>query len=130
MNPTLDPVVIEQAYADDPQAAAAEYGGEFRSDIASFVDRDKVMACIETGRTERGRLDGMRYHGFCDPSGGSKDSFSAAVAHAEGGDVILDRTVEIRAPFDPGAAVGEVVAMLREFGLGKIVGDRGGVDRP
>jgi hypothetical protein len=38
--------------------------------------------------------------------------------------VILDRLVEIKAPFDPGAAVGEVVAMLNEFGLGSVTGDK------
>jgi hypothetical protein len=124
MNPTLPQEVIDAAYRDDPQAAAAEFGGEFRSDIASFVDRDKVLSCIENGRTERGCLPGVRYVAFCDPSGGSKDSFTAAIAHIEGGQAILDRLVEIKAPFDPGAAVGEIVAMLKEFGLGAIAGDR------
>jgi hypothetical protein len=38
--------------------------------------------------------------------------------------VILDRLVETRAPFDPGAAVGEIAATLREFGLGIITGDK------
>jgi hypothetical protein len=124
MNPTLDPTVIEQAYVDDPEAAAAEYGAQFRSDVASFIDRDKVMACIEVGRTERGCLAGQRYVAFCDPSGGSKDSFTAAIAHLEGDEVMLDRLLEIKAPFDPGAAVGEVVHLLKEYGLGLVTGDR------
>jgi hypothetical protein len=51
MNPTLPQEVIDQAYADDPQAAAAEYGAQFRSDVASFIDREVVMTCIEAGRT-------------------------------------------------------------------------------
>jgi hypothetical protein len=38
--------------------------------------------------------------------------------------VILDRLVEIKAPFNPGSAVGEVVAVLEEFGLSSISGDR------
>ena len=124
MNPTLEPAVIEQAYLDDPQAAAAEYGGEFRSDVASFIDRDVVMACIETARTQRGAIGGARYYAFCDPSGGSKDAFTCAVSHCEGDDVILDRLVEVKAPFNPGAAVGEIVSTLREFGLGTITGDK------
>jgi hypothetical protein len=125
MNPTLEIAVIEQAFLDDPQAAAAEYGGEFRSDVATFLDRDVIMACIETGRTQRGAITGVRYYAFSDPSGGSKDAFTCAVAHREGDDgVILDRLVEIKAPFDPGAAVGEVVATLKEFGLATITGDK------
>jgi hypothetical protein len=125
MNPTLEIAVIEKAFLDDPQAAAAEYGGEFRSDVATFLDRDVIMACIETGRTQRGAITGVRYYAFGDPSGGSKDAFTCAVAHREGDDgVILDRLVEIKAPFDPGAAVGEVVATLKEFGLATITGDK------
>jgi hypothetical protein len=124
MNPTLPQAVVDDAYAEDPQVAAAEYGAQFRSDVASYVDRDVVMACIETGRTQRGCMPGQRYHAFCDPSGGSKDSFTAAIAHSEGDDVILDRLVEIRAPFDPGAAVGEIAATLREFSLATITGDK------
>ena len=33
MNPTLDPAIIAEAYEDDPESAAAEYGGQFRTDI-------------------------------------------------------------------------------------------------
>ena len=36
MNPRIDPAIIEEAYQDDPESAASEYGGEFRSDIADF----------------------------------------------------------------------------------------------
>jgi hypothetical protein len=39
MNPPLDAQVIADAYLDDPEAARAEYGGEFRSDVSSFIDR-------------------------------------------------------------------------------------------
>jgi hypothetical protein len=128
MNPTLSPAVVQEAYASDPQAAAAEYGAQFRSDIASFIDRDVVQACIETGRTQRGYLTGQMYHAFCDPSGGSKDSFTCAVAHNEitdgGNTVILDRLIEIKAPFDPSVAIAEVVALLKEFHLTDVTGDR------
>jgi hypothetical protein len=124
MNPTLPQEVIDQAYADDPQAALAEYGAQFRSDIASYIDRDIVTGCIETGRTQCGAVARVRYHAFCDPSGGSKDSFTAAISHREGEDVILNRLVEIKAPFNPGAAVGEIVAVLKEFGLATVTGDK------
>jgi hypothetical protein len=124
MNPTLPQAVVDQAYADDPQAAAAEYGAEFRSDVATYIDRDVVLSLIEVGRTQRGYITGQRYHGFCDPSGGSKDSFTAAIAHQEGDAIVLDRLIEVKAPFDPGVAVGNVVAMLKEFNLFNVTGDR------
>jgi hypothetical protein len=124
MNPTLPQEVIDQAYADDPQAAAAEYGGEFRSDIASFIDRDVVLSCIENGRTSRAYLPGVQYHAFCDPSGGSKDSFTLGIAHTEGGQAILDALHECRAPFDPGAATAEIASVLKGYCCGVVWGDR------
>ena len=38
MNPTIDQRVIDAAYEDDPVAAAAEYGAEFRRDPALRKD--------------------------------------------------------------------------------------------
>ena len=59
MNPTLDPAIIAEAYEDDPESAAAEYGGQFRSDISDFITRAVVEACIERGASnarQRARL--------------------------------------------------------------------------
>ena len=53
MNPRIDPAIIEEAFEDDPESAASEYGAEFRSDIADFISRDVVMACVEAGCHER-----------------------------------------------------------------------------
>jgi hypothetical protein len=53
MNPRVDPAIIAEAYEDDPESAASEYGGEFRTDIADFVSRQIVEACIESGCHER-----------------------------------------------------------------------------
>jgi hypothetical protein len=36
MNPRIDPWVIDEAYASDPEAARAEYGAEFRNDLADL----------------------------------------------------------------------------------------------
>jgi hypothetical protein len=36
MNPMVDRRVIEKAYANDAAAAAAEYGAEFRRDLAAL----------------------------------------------------------------------------------------------
>jgi hypothetical protein len=39
MNPTVPDRIIEEAYADDPARAAAEYGAQFRTDVEAFVSR-------------------------------------------------------------------------------------------
>ena len=70
INPGIDPAIIAEAYESDPEAARAEYGAEFRDDLADFVTRDIVDACTAWGRTELPPEPGVTYAAFCDPSGG------------------------------------------------------------
>ena len=53
MNPSLSPRIVERAFEDDPAAAAAEFGGEFRSDIQALFDVEVVEAAIDRGCFER-----------------------------------------------------------------------------
>ena len=52
MNPTLNPLTIATAYARDGASARAEYGGEFRDVIESFISVDAVESCVIAGRRE------------------------------------------------------------------------------
>jgi hypothetical protein len=71
MNPSVPESFIAKAYADDPTAAAAEFGAQFRSDVESFVAREVVEACIVPKRYELEPQRGVRYCGFVDSAGGS-----------------------------------------------------------
>jgi len=88
----------DEAIARDPASAAAEFGAQFRSDIESFVSREAVMAVVSTGASVRGALENVTYRAFVDPSGGSSDSMTLAIAHLEGKVCVLDCIVERRAP--------------------------------
>ena len=81
MNPTVPKAVIDQAFERDPASASAEYGAEFRSDIAQFVSREAVEACISPQVLERPRIPGVSYQAFVDPSGGSSNSMTLAIGH-------------------------------------------------
>ena len=55
MNPGLDRAFIDAQYEDDPISAAAEYGAEFRSDVAEFVRMEvlelaRPTACLNCRR--------------------------------------------------------------------------------
>src|ERR1700752_1103199 len=65
MNPRVDPAVIAEAYESDPEAARAEYGAEFRDDLADFVTREAVDAVTVDGRRELGPMRGVTYSAFC-----------------------------------------------------------------
>ena len=126
MNPTLprDGEFLTQAFADDPVSASGEFGAEFRSDLEAFVSLDVVKACITAGVRERGAIEKISYVAFVDPSGGSSDSMTLAVAHREGDRVVLDCVRERRAPFSPEDVVGEFANTLKSYGIGKVTGDR------
>ncbi|WP_156446596.1 MULTISPECIES: hypothetical protein [Hyphomicrobiales] len=124
MNPSVRQSVIDEAMERDPAAASAEYGAIFRTDVESFVSREAVEACTTPGLYERPRASAHRYFGFVDPSGGSADSFTLAIGHAEGKVGILDAVRERKPPFVPSEVVAEFAALLKSYGITKVVGDR------
>lgn len=124
LNPTIGQAVIDQALAEDPATARAEWMAEFRDDIAGFVDVNVIEACVDYGVTARPPRDGVRYRAGCDPSGGSRDSFTAAIAHNEGNIAVLDCLVEIKAPFNPTAATEQIAETLKAYGIRKATGDK------
>jgi hypothetical protein len=128
MNPTADADEIAKAYADDPAAAAAEFGAEFRTDLQAFVAREVVDACTMIGRHELPPVAGTDYVGFVDPSGGSADSFTLAIAHGEvrEGQVIavLDAVRESAPPFSPDAVTSAFATLLKGYGISAVTADR------
>ncbi len=125
MHPGLDEQVIADAYAADDAAAAAEYGAEFRRDIESFVSREAVTACVIPDRRELPPVMSETHTAFCDPSGGSQDSMTLAIAHRDReGCAVLDAIREVRPPFSPDAVCREFAEVLRQYGLRTVEGDR------
>lgn len=124
MNETVPQSVIDDAMAADPASAAAEYFARFRTDVESFIAREAVENCIALGERERPFIAGIKYVGFCDPSGGSSDSMTVAVGHNEKGMAVLDAIREVRPPFSPEDVVVEFCALLKSYGIRKVTGDR------
>jgi hypothetical protein len=123
MNPTADREEIALAYEDDPISAAAEYGGEFRRDLEAYVPQEVVDAAMEGQPPERLPMAGVTYHAFTDPSGGSADSFTLAIAHKLGDRGVLDRVLEERPPFSPEGVVAKFCEVLRAYGITIVHGD-------
>ena len=126
MNPTVPEAVIDAAYDEDEAVASAEYGAEFRRDIEGFVSREALEAVVVPGRHELAPLRQHDYTSFADPSGGSADSMTLAIAHKEGDRVILDAVREVRPPFSPEAVVAEFSELLFRYGIDRVTGDRYG----
>jgi hypothetical protein len=124
MNPRIDPRIIAEAYEEDTANAAAEFGAQFRDDIAAFVAREVVDACTVRDRRELLGRAGSRYLAFVDPSGGSADSMTLAIAHQHGEVTVLDCVREVKPPFSPEAVVFEFAQTLKTYGLRSVSGDR------
>ena len=124
MNPTVPQRVIDEATERDPASAAAEYGAKFRSDVESFVNREAVEACVTFGVRERAPVSGVSYLAFVDPSGGSADSMTLAIGHQENDVAVLDAIRERRPPFSPEDVVREFAALLKNYRITEVQGDR------
>ncbi len=138
MNSTVPAADIAEAYEDDPISAASEYGAQFRSDIADFIGRETVEACIEDGIFERppARAAGRSYVAFIDAAGGSgSDSMTLAIAHREAhptlfGEftVVVDAVRERKPPFAPDDVVLEFSGLMKTYGIHRAESDRWGGD--
>jgi hypothetical protein len=125
MNPTLDSRVVDAAYADDPTAAAAEYGAQFRSDVSAFLSDEWIDRATNHSAIELPPVAGARYHAFADPSGGGADAFTLAIAHRDGvNSIVLDALRGRRPPFNPEQVVADYAAVLKSYGLARVTGDR------
>jgi hypothetical protein len=124
MNPSLSDDVIAQAYEDDEASASAEYGAQFRRDIETYISREVVSAVTPPGRHELAPLEDVRYFAFVDPSGGSADSFTMAIAHNDKSKAVLDCIREAKPPFSPDAVVQEFCEVLKTYRVSTVKGDR------
>lgn len=124
MNPTVPQSIIDRAMERDLASASAEYLAQFRNDIESFVSREAVEACVMPGIRERAPIAGQRYFAFVDPSGGSADSMTLAIAHVEDEAAVLDVVREVKPPFSPEATVEDFANLLHRYRITALLGDR------
>jgi hypothetical protein len=124
MNPSVPQSIIDEAMERDAASAAAEYLAEFRSDVQAFLSPEAVDAVIAAGVFELPPMLGTDYVSFADPSGGSADSMTLAIAHREGDRAVLDVIREAKPPFSPESVVSEFAALLKRYQIKTVTGDR------
>jgi hypothetical protein len=124
MNPTVPQSVIDAAYEDDAARAGAEFGAEFRTDVESYISREAVEACVVSDRFELPPMTSVTYSAFVDPSGGSSDSMTLAIAFREGERAILAAIREVKPPFSPESVVADFCTLLKTYRIHTVIGDR------
>ncbi len=134
LNPTVPESVIKAALDADPARGAAEWMSVWRTDIESYIGQDVIDRCTAVGRFElpplRANAMAGGYAGFVDPSGGSSDSMTLAIAHAEGDLIVLDAIREERPPFSPEDVARRFSDLLLSYDVTTVTGDRYGGEWP
>jgi hypothetical protein len=121
--------MIRVAQQADPQAAAAEWLGEFRSDLQQFLDDALVDDAMDSQRPlEIPPREDLNYSAFVDVSGGRHDASVIAIGHAEKGEsdaqyYVADVVRGFRAPHDPASAVRDFASLAKEYRVTEIFGD-------
>jgi hypothetical protein len=124
-NTTVPAEEVERALREDPVGARAEYAGEWRDDLESYVSPEIVDQATAKGRLYLPHDQRFRHVAFCDPAGGSgQDSMTLAIARREGGKAVVCLVREWRPRFNPDRVVAEIAETLRAYGLARVTGDR------
>jgi hypothetical protein len=123
LNPSLSQRAVDREYEKDPAFAAAEYGAQFRTDLEAFITLEVVERRVgdypELYPSAR-----HRYFAFTDPSGGSSDSFTLAIAHKQGEQVVIDAVRETRPPFSPEGVINDFALLMRQYHINRVTGDK------
>ena len=131
MNPTIDQKFLAREEQRDPASYRSEYLAEFRTDIAAALDPDWINAALTMPNLDLPRSEHPRqYRAFADMSGARNDSAALAIAHVEpGSDTVIVSLVRRWAPpFSPESVVREMAGLLKQYGVGSVVGDNYGAD--
>jgi hypothetical protein len=123
LNPTLDQSEVDEALADDLQAAKSEFLGEWRDDVGEFLPRSVIENLVVVGRSELLPEHGIRYFAFADLSGGRSDAAALAIAHREHRAVIIDYLRAWKPPFSPHHVIGEMCEDIRRYRIRRVTGD-------
>ena len=123
MNPTLPQSIIDEAIAEDPASARAEYFGEFRDDVETFLPRDLIERVVVKDRKELPPNFDNDYAAFVDLSGGRGDDAALAIAHLDDQKIVIDYLRRWRPPFNPDTVIAEMVADVARYHVDTVTGD-------
>ena len=84
MNPSLSRRVVDRAYDEDPDLRRRSTAPGFVPTSSSSCHGRRLKRALPRTLRWRSPLSGVRYSGFCDPSGGTSDAMAMAVAHQDG----------------------------------------------
>lgn len=126
LNPTIDPHIIADALADDPEAAKTEWLAEFRDGISSFLDRLVVESCARPRPLIIPPEAGKSCTAFVDPAGGGQgvnaDHFTMAIGYKQKDRVIVCGVFGRKG--SPDQIIAEFAEILKSYRVRQVHSDR------
>ena len=124
LTPSFPQTIVDRALERDRISAMTEYLAEFRIDIEGFVRCEVVQACLGD-YFEAGPTSSCRYRCFVDPSAGSADSFTLAIAHRDADKrVVVDAVREVRSAFSPESVIVDYAALCQQYHVTRVIATR------
>jgi hypothetical protein len=94
----------------------------------TYLDAERVLSAIVEGRRQLAALPDVSYRAFVDMSGGSSDDATLGISHFDSinNRAVLDALIAQtgQPPFNPRSAVAKFAALLKEYRISRVVGDR------
>lgn len=108
----------------DPSFYKAEWLGQWRDDVSNLFDVEKLHSAMKDHQPLPHNPK-ENYIGFIDSSQGRHDSFCFAVGfrYKQSDQIVIARTWEWMAPFQPSEIVAECAAAAREYHCGSLYAD-------
>lgn len=122
-NPTIDARIIEDALAEDYEAAKSEWLGEWRDDVANFIQREVIEQAVRPSPLELPYHRNHKYFSFTDPAGGGKDEFTMTIGHREKDERIVIDVLRGRHGV-PAQIVKEYADLMRSYQIYETTLDR------
>jgi hypothetical protein len=128
-DPTLDTAMVQRAQASDPEAAASEWLGAWRNDLAGFLDDATIGNAIDYSRPmELPPRNDKNYVCFADSSGGRHDAYAICIGHQEENRFVADVIRGQAAPFDPQKITEEFATLAKQYRIKQCAGDNYSAD--
>jgi hypothetical protein len=114
LNPKISEKVIARAFARDAEAAATEYGAEWRQASEAFLSPAAIDRAIER-RPMAEKADPAHVYAMAVDPAVMKDRYGFLIAHREGERLIVDYAHLLHPPIDPAAAEALLLDLARRF---------------
>jgi len=123
MNPSIPQAFLDGERERDAELFDREFAALFSVSISNAFNREAVEACVIPGRFELPPVQGIKYRGAVDPSGGGSDEMTLSICHREK-DIIVQDCLRARHSQKPQDVVEEYAQVLKSYSISEVSGDR------